>query len=297
VGPSGFGNTQQYERDLAFFRQTREPTFPVIPVILPGAGADRPFNFLVSLTWIDFSHVAKVSDAPDELELLLMAVQGGYIPAKAEGQTICPYRGLDTFREEDSAFFFGRGSADDPASTIGQLVRKVREHPLVMVIGRSGSGKSSLIYAGLMPALRRDRDRFWNVVFLQPGQEPLEALAATFNPRADDRGAAGQAAKIIAEAQELRTGPPELLSRMIREELNRAEGKPDRLLLYIDQWEELYAQAPANSDIQRASRHAEDVSRFIDLLLNAAASAPVTVVATMRADFYDPLIGHEKMRS
>jgi hypothetical protein len=85
---------------------------------------------------------------------------------------------------------------------------------------------------------------------------------------------------------------------MIRRELGRAEGRPDRLLLYIDQWEELYAQAPSASvDKDRAARHAADVSRFIDLLLNASQSAPVSVVATVRADFYDPLISHPKVRA
>ena len=126
--------------------------------------------------WIDFSHVAKVSDAPDELERLLKAVQGGEQgSADTTRDAICPYRGLDAFREEDSAFFFGRGTADDPAIPIGQLVGKVREHPFVMVVGRSGSGKSSLICAGLMPALRHERDRFWNIVTLRPGPEPLAA--------------------------------------------------------------------------------------------------------------------------
>ena len=115
-----------------------------------------------------------------------------------------------------------------------------------MVVGRSGSGKSSLVYAGLLPALRRERDRFWNVLSLRPGPAPLRALAAAFNPRAEDEGAAEYAAKIGNEADKLRTGDPELLSHMIREELDQAEGKPDRLLLYIDQWEELYAQAPAS---------------------------------------------------
>ena len=85
------------------------------------------------------------------------------------------------------------------------------------------------------------------------GQTPLRALAAAFNPRADDEGAAEYATKITNEADELRTGDPELLSHMIREELDRAEGKPDRLLLYIDQWEELYAQAPSSSDKERAA--------------------------------------------
>src|SRR5262249_35560504 len=65
----------------------------------------------------------------------------------------------------------------------------------------------------------------------------------------------------------------------------------------IDQWEELYAQAPSSSDKERATQHATDVNRFIDLLLTAARIAPVAVVATVRADFFDPLIGHEEIKS
>jgi energy-coupling factor transporter ATP-binding protein EcfA2 len=213
-------------------------------------------------------------------------------------EAICPYRGLDAFREEDSVFFFGRGTVEDAEGPIGQLVRKVRERPFVMVVGRSGSGKSSLVYAGLLPALRRQRDRFWNILTLRPGTVPLRALAAAFNPRADGVGAAEYAANIGREAEQLRSGDPELLSHMIREALDRSEGKPDRLLLYIDQWEELYAQAPSPSvHKDRAGRHTADVNRFIDLLLNASESAPVSVVATVRADFYDPLISHQKIRA
>jgi tetratricopeptide (TPR) repeat protein len=299
IGSHGLGNTQQYERDLAIIRQTRAPSFPIVPVILPGAQVDRPFNFLQILTWIDFSHVTTVADAPAELERLLTAVRGGQISsADAAREAICPYRGLDAFREEDSAFFFGRGSADNSESPIGQLVRKVRDYPFVMVVGRSGSGKSSLVYAGLVPALRRARDRFWNVMTLRPGPEPLRALAAAFNPKAEGMGAAESAANIGREAEQLRSGDPELLSHMIREALERSEGKPDQLLLYIDQWEELYAQAPsASADKDRAARHAADVNRFIDLLLNASQSVRVSVVATVRADFYDPLISHQKLRA
>ena len=67
IGPRGLGNTQQYERELALVRQSRDPAFPVVPVILPKTTTDRPFDFLNLLTWVDFSHVAKVSDAPEEL--------------------------------------------------------------------------------------------------------------------------------------------------------------------------------------------------------------------------------------
>jgi hypothetical protein len=118
IGPHGFGNTQQYERELAIIRQTRESTFRVIPVILPKTGSALPFDFLQNLTWVDFSQVERVSDAPDELERLLSAVQGGPTAGDEARQIICPWRGLDAFREEDSALFFGRGSESEPESPL-----------------------------------------------------------------------------------------------------------------------------------------------------------------------------------
>ena len=182
-------------------------------------------------------------------------------------------------------------------SPVGQLVSKVREHPFVMLVGRSGSGKSSLVFAGLVPALRREQNRFWSVVSLRPGSKPLRALAAAFNPRVDQEAAAEYAKKITKETGRLRTGYPELLSDMIRQELDQTEGKPDRLLLYVDQWEELYAQAPSSNAQGRTIDSATDANRFIDLLLTAARTAPVTIVGTVRADFYDPLIGHPEVRA
>ena len=296
IGPTGLGNTQQYERELAFVRQTSSPAFPVVPVLLPGSVP--PFNFLQVVTWVDFRNVPKILDAPDELQRLLASVEKHREGTDAAQLDICPYRGLDVFREEDSAFFFGRGSADDPASPVGQLVGKVRDHGFVMVAGRSGSGKSSLVYAGLVPALRREKNRLWNVLSLRPGPEPLRSLAAAFNPRTESEGAATYADKLSVEAEKLRTSDSDLLSYMIQGELDQAEGRPDRLLLYIDQWEELYAQSPSPvDDPERTARHATDVNRFIDLLLKATRSAPVTVVGTVRADFYDPLISHPDLRS
>ena len=296
LGPSGLGNTQQYERELAFIRQTSDPTFPVIPVLLPDT-RDPPFNFLRVVTWVDFSNVAKISDAPDQLQRLLSSVQVRLGDAEAGRLDICPYRGLDAFREEDSAFFFGRGSASDAASPIGELVGKVRDHGFVMVVGPSGNGKSSLVYAGLVPALRRARDRFWTVLSFKPGDEPLQAIAEVFNPKASDEGAAAYARKIREETDALRNGHPDLLADMVRQYLQHAEGKPDRLLLYVDQWEELYAQTLTPSAVERPAQRTKDVTCFIDLLLNAARSAPVTVVATIRADFYAPLISNSNVRT
>jgi TIR domain len=290
IGPSGFGNTQQYERELAIIRQTGEPDFRVIPVILPETVRELPFDFLQNLTRIDFSHVAKVSDAPDELHRLLKAVWGDPTAGEEVRGAICPYRGLDAFREEDSALFFGRGSVNDPESPIGQLVRKVREHPFVMVVGRSGIGKSSLIFAGLVPALRREQDRFWTVLSFRPGPEPLEALVEAFNPKAPEEDAFAYGRRIKADLENLRAGGPDLLRTVIRQRLQTVDGQPDRLLLHVDQWEELYAQSAATTTPEQSKHRRDDAKRFVELLLYAAQSPSVAVVGTVRADFYDPLI-------
>jgi tetratricopeptide (TPR) repeat protein/energy-coupling factor transporter ATP-binding protein EcfA2 len=296
IGPRGFGNTRQYERELAFYRQTREPDFRIIPVLLPGT-IDPPAGFLQLLTWIDFSGVSKVAEAPDQIARLLEAIQGASRRGDSGQKDLCPYRGLDAFREEDSLFYFARGNADDKSTPLGELVEKARGNSFVMVVGRSGSGKSSLVFAGLLPELRRDLDLFWHVLSFRPGADPLRTLAEAFNVRGENEGMASYASKITEETTRLREGDLKLLGHVIREYLEQIEGKPDRLLLYVDQWEELYAQAAAAGSDERVTQQRRDVDRFIDLLLNATQSAPVTVVATVRADFYDSLVRHPQLRS
>jgi hypothetical protein len=88
--------------------------------------------------------------------------------------SVCPYRGLLYFREEDSPFFFGRQAAID------KLVDAVRRRSFVAVVGASGSGKSSVVRAGLVPWLRSDRHTTWEIVTLVPTDQPLKALARAF---------------------------------------------------------------------------------------------------------------------
>ncbi len=97
-------------------------------------------------------------------------------------EAICPYRGLLAFREEDAGLFFGRDAATERASSA-----KVRGEPLVTLVGRSGSGKSSVVQAGLIPQLRRRADgRTWAIHTLRPGPEPLHTLVRTFMPQLAD---------------------------------------------------------------------------------------------------------------
>ena len=288
VGRHGFGNTQQYERELALVRQTRDEGFPVIPVLMPGCD-NPPTGFLQLLTWIDLSRGDNILQQTDSLEVLRKAIHRQVLPLSSIRTQICPYRGLEPFREEDAAFFCGRDDA------IHDLVARVQAHAFVAVVGPSGSGKSSLVFAGLLPALRQQRQTtMWDVVSFRPGASPLRALAAAFGTIPENAGPAAIDTYLESEATAYRTGGAGMLANIVNDRLDAAPEKPDRLLIYVDQWEELYAMAPAAEDVERRQQHSDDAERFITLLV-AAASDPrsrATVVLTVRADFYNPLIRH-----
>ncbi|GAK51045.1 All0665 protein [Candidatus Moduliflexus flocculans] len=95
----------------------------------------------------------------------------------------CPYRGLSAFREEDEQFFFGRDSYTR------KLVDLVQANSFVAVLGASGSGKSSLVYAGLIPQLPRQIPSWegqgvgkWRIISFRPGEHPLHALSKALIP-------------------------------------------------------------------------------------------------------------------
>ncbi len=291
VGRHGLGNTQQYERELALVRQTGEPAFPVIPVLMPGHDSP-PIGFLQLLTWVDFSKGSNVIQQTDALEALRAALCGQPIAASEVRASICPYRGLEPFREEDAAFFCGRDDA------IRELAALTRANSFVAVVGPSGSGKSSLVFAGLLPALRQERQtRTWDVVSLQPGQWPLRSLAAAFGNAPENAGPAEIDAYLEKEAGFYRGGDAEMLARIVNDRLDAApeQEKQDHLLIYVDQWEELYAMAPPAEDKEGVEKHAADVEKFIALLVAASAKARASVVLTVRADFYNPLIRNPRL--
>ena len=288
VGPAGFGTWQQREVQLALDRQVNEQrqgrTLPVIPVLLPQT-SDPPGGFLRLNTWVDLR--ADLND-PRQLDLLLAGIRGK--PTGEAGRevkdAICPYRGLLAFREEDAGLFFGR------EVEIEELLGKVRSERLITVVGRSGSGKSSVIYAGLIPALRRRVDgRTWAVRSLRPGSEPLHALVRAFDPPAADL-APFEADRRIEEQVDILRREDGALGRRVRRMLEEpTERGTDQLLLYVDQWEELYTQA-LNSAASHPARAIQDVTRFIDLVIDAARGSGCTAILTIRADFYGDLLKH-----
>jgi len=284
LGPHGFGKWQKAEMHLALDRHQNQPAFPVVPVILPG-NEDPPTGFLSLNTWVDLK--SDVHDARG-LARLLAAIQG-QAPIEADFDPraeVCPYRGLLAFREEDQPFFFGRD--DDTA----ELVKRVRnpENPVVGVIGRSGSGKSSLVYAGLIPELRTPSgpEAPWEILTLRPHKDPLWELITAFEEAPESKF--DRVKWRDERAADLASGKVKV-SQLVAMTLAEVTGS-ERLLIFVDQWEELYTQVPR--DVDKAKRKEIEGERllFVNSLLEATENSPCTLVFTVRADFYDQILLH-----
>lgn len=270
IGAGEMGEWQKREHYKALDRQAHEPGFPVIPVLLPGA-EDPALGFLGLNTWID---LRRGIDDKANFEFLARAARG-LPPGDAAAlvpdprAAICPYRGLLPFREEDAPFFIGR------EAFTRALIDKVRTNSLVAVVGASGSGKSSVVRAGLVPALRRGADdHVWAILAITPGPTPLHALLAVLSPPADELSRAARLAHIEGDVALLRERG--LTIAAFARDILREQPGTDRFLLVVDQWEELYAQ----------TKSVEDRRRFLDLILEATTDGPVSVVLTLRGDFY-----------
>jgi WD40 repeat protein len=184
--------------------------------------------------------------------------------------TVPPYLGLRTFDEEHAAWFFGR-SAD-----VSRALDALSPRRFLAVLGPSGSGKSSLVRAGLVPALRRGAlpgSDTWAVRVFRPGSLPTEALArevVDLDPTSD--AVAAPLAK-----------PPGALHDLV-DRAHRNGLAAARVLLVIDQLEEVFTLC----------RDEDERATFLELLATAAATAGgrTVVVATLRADFYPRLAEH-----
>src|SRR5262245_21882435 len=152
----------------------------------------------------------------------------------------------------------------------------MRERPLVGVVGPSGVGKSSLLRAGAIPALKGS-DESWEVFVARPGRAPLASLATLLQPLTHSGSAdlAGKMREHQALIDRLRDEPG-YLGTLLR---SRARQKNERILLFVDQFEELYTLAA----------DAEERMAYTACLAGVAddPSTPLRVVVSMRSDFLD----------
>ena len=284
-GPGGLGDTQQYEKQFAITRQSKEPDFPVIPVVLPQTKPwDFPRGFLTLQTWVNFATTTDIRQEPAALMRLLAAVRREPLESDTIRSAVCPYKGLDAFREEDEKLFFGRDKEAE------HLLHTVRDRRIAAVIGRSGTGKSSLARAGLLPRLRRlgmdDGQLVWETRTIQPGSTPLRALGNALDPPADHMGRTEAHDHRKAVEQRLRDGDVDYLAELLTDDLARTRLRSDRTLLLIDQAEELFTHPSHLRDAQEIKRFQADADHFIALLLTAAERVPASVVLTIRSDYF-----------
>jgi WD40 repeat protein len=270
VGAEGLGDWERQELGLALDKAAKDRHFRVFAVLLPGVS--EPFDpthlppFVSTRTWVDFRGGFNERRVFQRLVNAVVGVPVGAEEAPAARPEVCPYRGLRTFDEEHAEFFFGR-EAD-----VQRLLERLKERPFLSVLGPSGSGKSSLVRAGLVPALRRGAlpgSDTWRIAVLRPGAEPLTMLAAYLLDLAPG-GSMQQTVDLLAE------DPRTLHLAVARALASRPED--ERTVWVIDQFEEVFTLC-----------HDEGHRRaFFDNLLHAAFApgGKTYVVVTMRADFY-----------
>ena len=175
----------------------------------------------------------------DALALALATASDAATPTRVDN----PYRGLAAFAAEDRALFFGRGA------DVGAIVDRLRSEQAVVIVGDSGVGKSSLVRAGVLPAIAAGGlggERAWGTATMRPGVDPIAAAAATLDGE-------GEFAARLAAATDGDRG----------------------LVLFVDQAEELITQSDRGA-----------AARFADALVAALARDPgLRVIASVRGDF------------
>ena len=161
LGPAGIGGWQHREIQVGLDRQTAAAktatAVSIIPVLLPGLQSDdvRSAPSLALNAWVD---LRAGLDEPEPLQRLIAGAQGHAIDGLTRDlASLRPYRGLLPFREQDAGLFFGQQRFVD--GLVAESIRQRSARNVVAVLGRSGSGKSSVVFAGLFRLCARSGAR------------------------------------------------------------------------------------------------------------------------------------------
>lgn len=270
VGPNGIGDWERLEFKLATDRMAKDRNFRVFLVLLPEL--PEPFDtstlppFLTTRTWVDLRQGFSDSRTFQQLINAIKGLAPGpEMPIEPRNE-VCPYRGLQAFDEEHAEFFFGRDG------DIQRLVEKLKTTRLLAVLGASGSGKTSLVRAGLLPAIKKGAlsgSDAWSIRVFTPGARPLTQLTANLQRLYPQATAGKMLDELSVDERTLHLQSATILADRPSAEL---------LVWVVDQFEEVFTLC---------SDEAERKQFIANLLYAALAPGGRDVVLlTMRADFY-----------
>ncbi len=274
--------------------ETKERFF-VIPVL--GEEASGPVHLPMFLRQHQCADLREKHRAAEEIRKLIEAIKvlidhgptRPVIPAEY-WDTHSPFFDLRSFEDTDSWLFFGRDQETE------ELLEKTGKSPIVAVVGSSGSGKSSLVKAGLVSALRSGRCRpggvplnHWRIALFRPGNAPFENLAAALVGLNEKLPLGERPALIHRWSRELRDGDTDVGAILQASRQGSEACADEHVLLVVDQLEELFT-----STDDRQMRQA-----YVRTLANAASlksTPPVHLVFTVRADFWHYLVDDVELK-
>lgn len=253
---------------IAIQNRIGDPSFRVIPILAPGATfvdpSDLP-DFLNRAYRLDYRK--GISDT-QAFYRLLQSIRNERKVIKSKVK-INPYQGLRYFDEDSEEFFFGRDSYTQ------RVLEHLKSHNFLAVIAPSGSGKSSLLRAGVIPQLKTnaiENSNQWRIIIITPDRHPIENLAVALAACFHSKNKRSESMKLQDDLLE----DSRSLHLEARQSLNNESQQ--RIFLFIDQFEELFALC--EDETERKA--------FLNSIFYAVShkQSQMTVVIGMRADFY-----------
>jgi eukaryotic-like serine/threonine-protein kinase len=218
----------------------------------------------------------RVGSARELLDALEPLLPGRFIRRLRSDES--PYAGLKSFQESDAHRFFGR------SRDVAAAVARLRDAPLLGIVGPSGVGKSSFVRAGVVPALKASGES-WSTLVVRPGRSPMAALAYALAPMLSTSTSAGPATGATTASSDL-SQQQEIVQRLYAEPgylgaalRTRARNRNQHILLFVDQFEELYTQV---ADPRERLAFAACLAGVCD-----DATTPLRLVLSLRSDFLD----------
>lgn len=262
-------------REITIARQQNKLIIPIMVLDAYDDLSDSP-----SLRWIlDIHFISFIHDYETAYTQLLESLPGArpigvydeFDPIQAQN----PFKGLEAFQQTDAHFFFGR----DPM--IQRSLQRVQTTPFLAFVGASGSGKSSLVRAGILPALRKGKiagSDTWQTAIFTPGEHPLEALVTRVMPYLKTNNRTVE--RVIQNMQD-----PDIMRQYVDDILSDTP-PTSRLVIIVDQFEEVFTRASSS-----------EAREFVNTLVTIATTPDMRVqfMITMRADFFGSLSQYPRL--